>query len=269
MSPASLPELIAPDWFDALEPTAATIKELGDFLRAGERQPAAGTPGGDADAAGIRPSAGRRPGAHRRPGPVPDAGASVGLSFSVASAVRPVPRSLANIYRELESDHRRVRPRTRRPVRVGDQGVLLAQPRPHRAARDSRVAPRTGWERVTDHAIEALVRRGGPCVAILWGRDAQSLRPSLGDMPVIVSPPSIAPVGVPWLLRIASVQPDQRTAPEAGCGGSTGRCPRGQLTFEERPHEGAAMLDRWTMRCPPRFLGPEGPCVLSRELPGT
>jgi len=44
-----------------------------------------------------------------------------------------------------------------------------------------------GWERVTDHAIRALVARGTPPVAILWGRDAQNLKPLLGDTPVIES----------------------------------------------------------------------------------
>ena len=43
-----------------------------------------------------------------------------------------------------------------------------------------------GWEAVTDRAIEALVERGGPLVAILWGRDAQS-PPRLGDVPRIES----------------------------------------------------------------------------------
>ncbi len=40
---------------------------------------------------------------------------------------------------------------------------------------------------MTDAAIAALVERGGPLVAILWGRDAQSLRPLLGRIPVIAS----------------------------------------------------------------------------------
>src|SRR5690606_34762150 len=44
-----------------------------------------------------------------------------------------------------------------------------------------------GWEHVTAQAIRALVDRGGPLVAILWGRDAQSLRPHLGDVPVVAS----------------------------------------------------------------------------------
>ena len=45
-----------------------------------------------------------------------------------------------------------------------------------------------GWEQVTDTAIRGLVQRGDqPLVAILWGRDAQSLEPLLEDTPVIAS----------------------------------------------------------------------------------
>jgi uracil-DNA glycosylase len=46
---------------------------------------------------------------------------------------------------------------------------------------------RKGWEAVTEQAIRALVARDRPLVAILWGRDAQSLRPMLGDVPAIES----------------------------------------------------------------------------------
>jgi uracil-DNA glycosylase len=45
-----------------------------------------------------------------------------------------------------------------------------------------------GWETVTAQAISALVARGGPLVAILWGRQAQSLAPMLGQVPRIESP---------------------------------------------------------------------------------
>jgi uracil-DNA glycosylase len=44
-----------------------------------------------------------------------------------------------------------------------------------------------GWEAVTERAIEALVSRGGPMAAILWGRDAQSLKPLLGQVPWVQS----------------------------------------------------------------------------------
>ncbi len=45
-----------------------------------------------------------------------------------------------------------------------------------------------GWEQVTEQAIRALVaREGEPLVAILWGRDARTLVPLLGDVPSIES----------------------------------------------------------------------------------
>ena len=44
-----------------------------------------------------------------------------------------------------------------------------------------------GWEQVTARAVEALAERGGPLVAILWGRDAQSAGPMLREVPVIAT----------------------------------------------------------------------------------
>lgn len=113
------------------------------------------------------------------------------MSFSVAPDVRPLPRSLTNIYRELHEDLGIP------PAGTGDlrpwssQGVMLLN-------RCLTVAPgspashrRRGWEEVTDRAIEALVARrteqGAPLLAILWGRDAQSLGPRLADIPRIES----------------------------------------------------------------------------------
>ncbi|WP_394277833.1 uracil-DNA glycosylase, partial [Luteococcus sp.] len=120
--------------------------------------------------------------------PYPTPGHAVGLSFSVDPEVRPVPRSLQNIYRELHDDLGIA------PAPDGDlspwfeQGVLLLNRvltvRPGAAGSHRG----KGWEAVTQCAIEALAARGGPLVAILWGRDAQSLAPMLGQVPVIASP---------------------------------------------------------------------------------
>ena len=47
---------------------------------------------------------------------------------------------------------------------------------------------RRGWEEITAAAIDALVERlDAPLVAILWGKDAQSLEPALPDVPIIAS----------------------------------------------------------------------------------
>ena len=119
--------------------------------------------------------------------PYPTPGHPVGLSFSVAADVRPIPRSLQNIYAELQADLGVP------PVECGDltpwfaQGVLLlnrvltVQPGRSGSHRGR------GWEAVTSRAIEALVERGGPLVAILWGRDAQALIPMLGTVPYVAS----------------------------------------------------------------------------------
>lgn len=119
--------------------------------------------------------------------PYPTPGHAVGLSFSVADDVRPIPRSLRNIYTELEADLG-VPPAPHGDLSAWfDQGVLLLN-------RVLTVRPGAsgshrgkGWEEVTDAAIDALAARGGPLVAILWGRDAQALAPRLGDVPTITS----------------------------------------------------------------------------------
>ena len=188
MNPKPLPDLVAPDWADALQPVAGRIAAMGDFLRAEI-----------ADGRGYFPAGANVLRAFSRPldgvrvlivgqDPYPTPGHAVGLSFSVAPDVRPLPRSLVNIYTELSSDLGIP------PAAHGDlsawfeQGVLLLNrvltvrpgaPGSHRGK---------GWEDVTQRAIEALVARGGPLVAILWGRDAQNLQPMLGDVPVIASP---------------------------------------------------------------------------------
>ena len=99
-----LDELVHPSWVPALEPVAGTIAQLGSFLRA---EVAAGR--------GYLPAGHHVLRAFTLPlpdvrvlvvgqDPYPTTGHPVGLSFSVAPDVRPVPRSLQNIYQELGTD---------------------------------------------------------------------------------------------------------------------------------------------------------------------
>ena len=182
-----LSEQIDPGWASALEPVAGTITAMGAFLR-------------DEVAAGrtYLPSGGHVLRAFTRPlqdvrvlivgqDPYPTPGHAIGLSFAVDREVRPIPRSLKNIYRELQSDLGIDPPQHGDLSAWADAGVMLlnrvltvapGNPGSHRGR---------GWERVTDRAIEVLAARGGPLVAILWGKDAQSLQPALGSVPVIAS----------------------------------------------------------------------------------
>ena len=176
---------VAPDWAQALEPIAPQLTALGAFLR---DEIAAGRGYLPASDAILR--AFHAPLADVRvlivgQDPYPTPGDPVGLSFSVPPG-HPMPRSLVNIARELRDD-------TGETLVDGDlshwerQGVMLL----NRVLTVTPGAPAShrgkGWEQVTEHAIRTLASRGGPLVGILWGRDAQSLRPMLGDVPAVAS----------------------------------------------------------------------------------
>ncbi len=175
--------LVAPDWAEALAPVDDRIAAMGEFLRNELRAGRSYLPHGDqVFRAFSRPLADVRVLVVGQD-PYPTPGHPVGLSFSVAPDVRPVPKSLANIFQELASDTGSPRPTTGDLTPWFEQGVMLLN-------RVLTVAPGAsashrgrGWEAVTEQAIDALARRGGPLAAVLWGRDAQSLKPMLGEVP--------------------------------------------------------------------------------------
>jgi uracil-DNA glycosylase len=187
MTQRPLSDLVSPDWATALDPVAETVTALGAFLRA---ELAAGRSYLPAGKHVLR--AFSRPLSEVRvlivgQDPYPTPGHPVGLSFSVARDVRPIPRSLDNIYAELQADLGIPRAPHGDLTPWFEQGVLLlnrvltVQPGRSGSHRGR------GWEQVTARAIEALTARGGPLVAILWGRDAQSLVPMLGSVPYLAS----------------------------------------------------------------------------------
>ncbi|WP_420030170.1 uracil-DNA glycosylase [Psychromicrobium xiongbiense] len=191
--------LLSPDWARALAPVEEQLKSLGGFLQS-EFEAAQAHGGGP----GFLPAPRQVLRAFAQPlnqvrvlvvgqDPYPTFGHPVGLSFSVERDVRPLPRSLSNIYRELQDDL------SLPPAEHGDlsswsrQGVLLlnrvlsvrpGSPASHRGK---------GWEQVTEAAIRAIVSRrrpdGGrvPLVAVLWGNDARSVLPLLEGAPTVSS----------------------------------------------------------------------------------
>lgn len=188
----SLPQLadaglIDVGWARALEPVAGDIAAMGEFLRA---ETAAGR--------GYLPSGENVLRAFGHPfddvrvlivgqDPYPTPGHPIGLSFAVDPHVRPLPRSLGNIYTELRSDLGIETPPHGDLTRWSSNGVMLLNRvltvRPGEAGSHRG----RGWERVTEHAIRTLVARDRPLVAVLWGRDAATLKPMLGDTRVIES----------------------------------------------------------------------------------
>lgn len=176
---------VAPDWAAALAPVAALLDDLDDRLLLPETP--AVLPARDAVLRAFRePLAGVRVLVVGQD-PYPTPGHAMGLAFSVQPHVRPLPRSLANIFTELHDDVGAPAPATGDLTAWANQGVMLCNRVLTVAAGDAGSHRRLGWEAVTDHAIGALVARGGPLVAVLWGKDAQSLAPALGDVPIVAS----------------------------------------------------------------------------------
>lgn len=190
MAEQSLGNIVEAGWAAALEPVRGDIARMGDFLRAEIAAGRTYLPRGEQV---LR--------AFNQPfedvkvlivgqDPYPKPGHPVGLSFSVAPEVRPIPGSLRNIFREYAEDLGYPTPSTGDLTPWTDAGVLLlnrvltvqpGNPNSHKGK---------GWEAVTEQAIRALARRhaaGRPLVAILWGREARNLVPLLGDVPRIES----------------------------------------------------------------------------------
>jgi uracil-DNA glycosylase len=183
----TLRAIIDPGWADALEPVAGRIAAMGDFLRAeiaaGRRYLPAGEnvlrafkqPFGDVRVLIVGQD------------PYPTPGNAVGLSFSVAPDVRRLPPSLVNIFTEYTEDLGYPAPASGDLSPWSERGVLLL----NRVLTVAPGAPGShrgkGWEEVTDQAIRALAGRQQPLVAILWGRDARTLAPLLGDVARIES----------------------------------------------------------------------------------
>jgi uracil-DNA glycosylase len=183
-------ELMAPDWAEAMAPVEEQIARMGQFLRDEVGGGRGYLPAGDHVFRAFR-----RPLAAVRvlvvgQDPYPTPGHPIGLSFAVDPHVWPLPRSLVNIYVELRDDVGVMPPRHGDLTAWSDQGVMLLNRVLTVRPGESASHRRRGWEEITEHAIKVLVRRaeaGTPCAAILWGRDAQSLKPMLGQIPWVES----------------------------------------------------------------------------------
>ena len=184
----SRPLPVEEGWATVLEPVADRIHSMGDFLREE-----------NASGRGYLPAGNDVLRAFTYPfdevkviivgqDPYPTPGHAMGLSFSTAPGVRPLPRSLVNIFKEYSSDLGLPLPADGDLTPWSEQGVALfnrvlsVQPGKAGSHRGK------GWEEVTEHALRALAERGKPLVAILWGRDAQNTQKFLGDTACICSP---------------------------------------------------------------------------------
>ena len=106
--------------------------------------------------------------------PYPTKGHAHGLCFSVEPAVKPFPKSLLNIFKEIQLDLGIPMPENGNLARWAEQGVLLlnssltveeGKPDSHKGF---------GWEKLTDAVIQTINEQKTGIVFILWGAKAIS-----------------------------------------------------------------------------------------------
>lgn len=178
---------VAPDWLGVLASVQLELQLLDSFL---QRE--------HADGHEVLPAPEHIFAAFERPmsqvrvlvvgqDPYPTPGHPIGLSFATEASVRPLPRSLQNIFREMQNDLGIYPPSHGNLTEWADRGVMLLNRVLTVRAGAAGSHRGHGWERVTEAAIRALVARGGPLVVVLWGNEARSLAPLLGSVPTIES----------------------------------------------------------------------------------
>ena len=84
--------------------------------------------------------------------PYHEEGQAHGLAFSTPEG-HPIPRSLKNIFKEIESEY--------------------AYPIPESGCLESWAHSKCGWQTFTDHVIKILNKQKSPIVFLLWGKQAE------------------------------------------------------------------------------------------------
>ena len=104
--------------------------------------------------------------------PYPTLGNANGLCFSVADSIKVLPKSLKNIFLEVQEDLKIDVPKNGNLERWAQQGVLLlntiltveeGKPNSHKDI---------GWEKFTDALIHKISTEKSQLVFLLWGRNA-------------------------------------------------------------------------------------------------
>lgn len=120
-------------------------------------------------------------------------GQANGIAFAVNKGI-PLPPSLVNIYKEIESDIGVKMPRSGTLLGWEEQGVLLlnatltvrqGQPQSH---------SQFGWQRFTDAVTVALSKRPKPLVFILWGAGAGAKKSLIEPRHLVLTSPHPSPL---------------------------------------------------------------------------
>jgi uracil-DNA glycosylase len=106
--------------------------------------------------------------------PYPSPGHAHGLAFSVASHVRPLPKSLQNIFKEISSNYGVPIPENGNLEHWAKQGVLLLNTVLTVRSGAPKSHANKGWDLFTDAVIRTLNEQDQKIVFVLWGNDAQT-----------------------------------------------------------------------------------------------
>lgn len=127
--------------------------------------------------------------------PYPTRGHAHGLCFSCDAHVKPLPKSLQNIFKELEDDLGISAPTTGDLNSWAQQGVLLLNS--ILTVHDGRPLSHAnrGWEQFTDAVIETINNTTEGTIFVLWGAPAQKKAMQVdGSKHVILKAPHPSPL---------------------------------------------------------------------------
>lgn len=119
--------------------------------------------------------------------PYPTPGHAIGYSFATHPDVRPIPPSLRNIFKELIADIGELSKVDSSLQSWRDQGVFLLNRVLTVESGAAGTHRKIGWEGFTESAVDFLIKRNPHVVAILWGKDAESLKYLFDPSRVIIT----------------------------------------------------------------------------------
>ena len=104
--------------------------------------------------------------------PYHEEGQAHGLAFSTPDG-RPIPRSLKNIFKEINAEYEFLIPESGCLEPWAKQGVFLLNTVLTVEAGNANSHSKCGWQTFTDNVIKILNERSQPIVFMLWGKQAE------------------------------------------------------------------------------------------------
>ena len=104
--------------------------------------------------------------------PYHEEGQAHGLAFSTPDG-RPIPRSLKNIFKEINNEYSYPIPESGCPEKWAEQGVFLLNTVLTVVEGQANSHSKCGWQTFTDNVIRILNDKTQPIVFLLWGKQAE------------------------------------------------------------------------------------------------